>query len=158
MVFTRRPVKVTSLLTPSELVTVKLSLIERPSPRFQAGCSLLYGARGGPINGVFTGLARPKKTTTPLPPKRVARAGSGTFLKPYSGRSQFLRHPNVAGGVNGDVRDGCLHSADVGVSGRANDAFDAIGRWSFDRAATAVHFELRGQMLRIVAMRHCVIR
>jgi hypothetical protein len=38
-----------------------------------------YGARGGPISGVFTGLAKPKKTTVPLPPKRVACVGSGTF-------------------------------------------------------------------------------
>jgi hypothetical protein len=34
-----------------------------------------HGARGGPINGVRTGFARPKKTTAPLPPKRVDNAG-----------------------------------------------------------------------------------
>jgi hypothetical protein len=45
----------------------------------------------------------------------------------------------------------------VGVSGRANDAVDAIGcRW-FDRGTTAVHFERDGQMLRIAAMYHRVI-
>lgn len=36
----------------------------------------------GAINGVFTGFAKPKNTTVPLPPKRVVSAGSGTFLKP----------------------------------------------------------------------------
>jgi hypothetical protein len=50
----------------------------------------LYGACGGPISGVWTGFAKPKKTTVPLPPKRVDSAGSGTFLKPSSGRSQLF--------------------------------------------------------------------
>ena len=49
-----------------------------------------YGVRTGPINGVFTGFAKPKKTTVPLPPKRVDSAGSGTFLKPCSGISQLF--------------------------------------------------------------------
>jgi hypothetical protein len=31
-----------------------------------------YGCLGGPINGVRTGFAKPKKTTAPLPPKRIA--------------------------------------------------------------------------------------
>ena len=45
----------------------------------------------------------------------------------------------------------------VGVSGRVNDAVDAIrGRW-FDRGTTGVHFERGGEMLRIAAMHHSVI-
>src|SRR5271165_1685849 len=59
---------------------------------------LLYGASGGPISGVRTGFAKPKKTTVPLPPKRVASAGSGTSLKPWSGLSQlFATHTLPAG-------------------------------------------------------------
>ncbi|MGD8798225.1 MAG: hypothetical protein PVJ44_06865 [Desulfobacterales bacterium] len=49
-----------------------------------------YWAWTGPINGVRTGLANPKKSTAPLRPKRVDKASSGTFLKPSSGRFQLL--------------------------------------------------------------------
>ena len=59
--------------------------------RFRLGqfCALIfsphfmhYGCLGGPISGVRTGFAKPKKTTVPLPPKRVDSAGFGTSLKP----------------------------------------------------------------------------
>jgi len=40
---------------------------------------------GGPIRGVRTGFAKPKKTTVPLPPKWVDSAGSGASSKPCSG-------------------------------------------------------------------------
>ena len=67
-----------------------------------------YGARGGPISGVFTGLAKPKKTTVPLPPKRVACVGSGTFLKPCSGFSQlFATHKLPAGSTTMSVMAAC---------------------------------------------------
>src|SRR5208282_54660 len=67
-----------------------------------------YGARGGPIKGVFTGLAKPKKTTVPLPPKRVACVGSGTLLKPCSGFSQlFATHKLPAGSTTMSVMAAC---------------------------------------------------
>jgi len=37
------------------------------------------GARGGPISGVRTGLAMPKKTTTPWPPPSFDSASSTFF-------------------------------------------------------------------------------
>ena len=65
-----------------------------------------YGAGRGPISGVRTGFATPKKTTVPLPPKRVDSAGGGTFLKPTcSGLSQlFATHTFPAGSMARSVR------------------------------------------------------
>ncbi len=60
---------------------------------------MLYGCLGGPISGVRNGFARPKKTTAPLPPKRVDSAGSGA-LKPSFGISQlFATHTLPAGSM-----------------------------------------------------------
>jgi hypothetical protein len=43
--------------------------------------------------------AEPKNTTAPFPPKRVASVGSGTFLKPSSGRSQLLASHTLPAGL-----------------------------------------------------------
>src|SRR5271168_4476060 len=68
----------------------------------------LYGASGGPISGVRTGFAKPKKTTVPLPPKRVASDASGTLLKPWSGFSQlFATHTFPAGSITTSVMAAC---------------------------------------------------
>ena len=57
------------------------------------------GWRGGPINGVLTGLVKPKNITAPLPPNRVDSAGGGTFLKPTcSGISQLFATHTLPGG------------------------------------------------------------
>src|SRR5271157_802672 len=81
---------------------------EVPWENRQGQWSLLYGASGGPISGVRTGLARPKKTTVPLAPKRVDRAGSGTSFMPSSGRSQlFATHTLPAGSMATSVMIFC---------------------------------------------------
>src|SRR5208282_1493912 len=77
-------------------VAMRLALMPRIPHRLML--SSRYGCLGGPISGVWTGFAKPKKTTVPLAPKRVDRAGSGTSLKPCSGRSQlFATHTLPAG-------------------------------------------------------------
>ncbi len=59
-----------------------------PLARFDA--VTIYCAWAGPINGVRTGLANPKKTTVVLAAKRVDSASSGTSLKPTSVWFQLL--------------------------------------------------------------------
>jgi hypothetical protein len=81
----------------------------RPSvSTFSLTANSLYGAIGGPISGVRTGFAKPKKTTVPLPPKRVASDASGTLLKPSPGLSQlFATHTFPAGSTTTSVMAVC---------------------------------------------------
>jgi hypothetical protein len=60
---------------------------------------------------VWTGFAKPKKTTPPLPPKRVDSNGSGALFEALLRHIPVVCHPHITG-INGDVRDD-LQSADV---------------------------------------------
>jgi hypothetical protein len=55
---------------------------EGHNPRFF--CNGFYQARTGPMSGVRTGLAAPKKTTIVWAPNCVDRASSGSLLNPVS--------------------------------------------------------------------------
>src|SRR5436305_6917068 len=58
-----------------------------------------YGNRGGPRSGVATGLARPRKTTRPLPPQRVEAVSAGTSGPAHAwGSSQLFATQTLPAG------------------------------------------------------------
>src|SRR4051812_50224301 len=69
-------------------------------PAFETPSGTCYGNRGGPRSGVATGLARPRKTTRPLPPQRVEAVSAGTSGPAHAwGASQLFATQTLPAGA-----------------------------------------------------------
>src|SRR5438132_241235 len=101
-----------------------------------------YGARGGPISGVRTGLATPKKTTTPWPGP-VCKASS-TVPSAGGGVLPVVGGPHVAGRADAQVHLQLQAATDAAAGRRDRIAGLHAGRAVLGAEAAQLHDPSRG--------------